>query len=65
MQANERETLTLAEAFGRLGVGKTLGYQLVRDGRLPVLKLTARKVVVTRAALDALLAEGLASATPA
>ena len=44
---DERRTVPLRTAFGWLGIGKTLGYRLVRDGRfpVPVLRLGDRLVV--------------------
>ena len=52
-----RETHTLREACERLGIGKTLGYELARAGRFPVPVIRAgRRLLVSRAALDRLLA---------
>ena len=66
MQQNlaDQDTYTLQEAFSRLRVGRTLGYELVASGRLPVVRLTPKKMIVTRAALNALLAEGLLPSKP-
>jgi excisionase family DNA binding protein len=48
---------TVAEAATRLGIGRTLAYELIRSGAfpVPVIRL-GRRIVVPRAALDALLA---------
>lgn len=66
MQRNlaDQDTYTLQEAFSRLRVGRTIGYELVASGRLPVVRLTPKKMIGTRAALNALLAEGLLPSTP-
>lgn len=54
-----RETHTIPEACARIGIGKTLGYELARDGRFPVPIIKAgRRLLVSRAAVDRLLAEG-------
>ncbi len=36
---NERLLLTVEEAAKRLGIGRTLAWQLVRDGQLPSVRL--------------------------
>jgi excisionase family DNA binding protein len=36
---NERLLLTVEEAAQRLGIGRTLAWQLVRDGQLPSVRL--------------------------
>ena len=52
-----RETHTLREACARLGIGKTLGYDLARAGKFPVPVIRAgRRLLVSRAAVDRLLA---------
>lgn len=52
----ERGTYSAPEAFARLGVGRTLGYQMIRDGRLPALRF-GRRVVVPVAAIERLLSD--------
>ncbi len=53
-----RETHTLQEACKRIGIGKTLGYELARAGAFPVPVIKAgRRLLVSRAALDRLLAD--------
>jgi len=62
----ERETHTLREACARLGVGKTLGYELARVGRFPVPVIrVGRRLLVSRAAVDRLLAASGGEATAA
>ncbi len=52
-----RETHTLQEACKRLGIGKTLGYELARAGTFPVPVIKAgRRLLVSRTAVDRLLA---------
>jgi excisionase family DNA binding protein len=52
----ERLTLTIEEVAQMLGCGRSLAYDMARDGRLPVLRL-GRKMVVPRVAVEKLLAE--------
>lgn len=53
----DRSTLTVEEAAARLGISRTLAYELARAGRLPVPVLRlGRRVVVSRMALDRVLA---------
>jgi excisionase family DNA binding protein len=47
----------MAEAARLLGIGERHMRTLCHDGRIPVLRL-GRRVLVTRAALEHLLAEG-------
>jgi excisionase family DNA binding protein len=56
----DRSTLTVEEAAARLGISRTLAYELARAGRLPVPVLRlGRRVVVSRMALDRVLAADL------
>lgn len=52
----ESQTLSVEEAARRLGIGRTLAYELATTDRLPipVIRL-GRRLVVARAALDRLL----------
>lgn len=49
-------TYSLAEAAAVLGVGETLMRELVRTGRVPMLRL-GRRVLVRRSTLERLLEE--------
>ena len=51
----QRLTLTVEEVAELLGIGRGLAYQMVRDGRLPVLRF-GRRIVVPRRSIDELLA---------
>lgn len=50
----EPGTYTAQEAFTRLGCGRTLGYEMIHDGRLPAIRM-GRRVLVPRAAIEQLL----------
>ena len=53
----ERAVLSVPEASARLGIGKTLGYELARTNRFPVRVLRlGRRLVVPTAALAEVLA---------
>ena len=51
----ERQTLTVEEACDRLGIGRTLGYELARRGELPGVIRLGRRLLVSRPALDRVL----------
>ena len=56
-QENERATCSVEEAATILGIGRRLAYEMARDGRLPgTIRLGKRRLVVSRIALDRLLA---------
>jgi predicted DNA-binding transcriptional regulator AlpA len=58
-QRLESRTVPIRAAFRELGVGKTSGYDAVRNGTfpLPVIRL-GRRLVVARAELDRILGQG-------
>jgi excisionase family DNA binding protein len=52
----DRGTMTVEEAAARLGISRTLAYELAREGRLPVPVIRlGRRVVVSRLALERVL----------
>lgn len=58
MRTNDmnRATLTVEEAAERLGISRTLAYELASTGRLPVPVLRlGRRIVVSRLALERVL----------
>ncbi len=50
--ASEKLAYSVDEAAERLGIGRTLAYDLIREGRLPSLKLGNRRLIA-RADLEA------------
>ena len=56
VQEPGRLTLTIPECAEALGKGRNTAYELVAQGKLPVLRL-GRRLVVPKAALEKLLAE--------
>ena len=52
-------TLTVPEVALRLGISRGLAYEMVRDGRIPSLRLGRKRLVVSRAVIDAMLAPEL------
>ncbi len=55
-EINPKATLSVEEACDFLGIGKTLGYRLAREGKLPTIRL-GRKLVVVRSKLERMLDE--------
>jgi len=53
--ATARLTYTVEEAARALGISRGLAYQMVREGRLPALRLGQRRLIIPRAALEDLL----------
>jgi excisionase family DNA binding protein len=60
---SDRITLTVEEAGARLGISRTLAYELVRRGDIPSIRLGRRALVPIRA-LE-LMVESVASETSA
>jgi excisionase family DNA binding protein len=56
---SDRITLTVEEAGARLGISRTLAYELVRRGDIPSIRL-GRRVLVPIRALE-LMVESVAS----
>lgn len=52
---DERATLTIDQTAKLLGISRGSVYEGVRAGRIPSLRISPRRIVVPRAALDALL----------
>ena len=51
----EKLVMTVEEAGEALGIGRNLAYELVRQGRIPTIRMGARRLVVPVAALNKLL----------
>ncbi|QKC91039.1 DNA-binding protein [Mesorhizobium sp. NZP2234] len=51
---NARQTITVAEAAQALGIGRNAGYDAVRRGEIPVIKI-GKRLLVPKAALDRIL----------
>jgi excisionase family DNA binding protein len=59
--AAARDVLTVREVQHVLGIGRNATYELIASGRLPSVRVTARRIVVTKKALEVFL--GLAPNT--
>ncbi len=57
MPDNERLTLTIPEVARALGISRNLAYELAKQGKIPALRLSLRRLVVPRYALERMLAE--------
>ena len=53
--ATARLTYTVEEAATALGISRGLAYAMVREGRLPALRLGPRRLIIPCAALEGLL----------
>ena len=53
-----------AQAFHLLGIGKTLGFNLIRDGTLPKVRLGGRAIGIPLAAIRALIEGGMTAPQP-
>lgn len=56
------EILTPADVQHVLGIGRNATYELLASGKLPSIRVTPRRIIVTRQALEAFL--GLVANTP-
>ena len=54
---DDRLVLTVTEAAQLLKIGRSCAYEAVRNGQLPVIRM-GRRILVPRAALERLLANG-------
>jgi excisionase family DNA binding protein len=52
---NERATVTVGEAARILGIGRAAAYEGVRLGRIPAIRISLRRIVVPKRALENLL----------
>lgn len=55
----ESDTHTVAEAAARLGISAGAYYRGIQKGELPAIRLTARRLVVPKLAVDRILAQTL------
>ncbi len=61
--SNARDVLSVREVQTILGIGRNATYELIASGRLPSVRVTPRRIIVTKASLEAFL--GLPSNRPA
>ena len=52
---NARDVLSVREVQQILGIGRNAAYELIASGRLPSVRVTARRIVVTKMALEVFL----------
>jgi excisionase family DNA binding protein len=52
----ERLTMTVEEAGDALGISRATAYTLVNTGRLPAIRISDRRIIIPRKAIDDLLA---------
>ncbi len=51
----EKLTMDIPEAARALGISRATAYALVREGKLPAIRISERRVVIPKAALAKLL----------
>ena len=51
----ERLTMNVSEVADALGISRILAYNLVAQGKIPSIRISARRLLVPRAALTRLL----------
>jgi excisionase family DNA binding protein len=52
---NAHDVLSVREVQQILGIGRSATYELIASGRLPSVRVTPRRIVVTKTALEAFL----------
>jgi len=52
----ERLTYTVTDAARMLGISRNLAYDLIKQGRLPAIRISDKRLIVPKAALLKLLA---------
>lgn len=57
MKDNERLTLSIPEVARILGISRNLAYELAKQGKIPALRLSVRRLVVPKDALERMLAQ--------
>lgn len=57
----EKKTLSLPEFAKVMGISRSLAYILAKEGKLPVIKLGAKRVVVPKAAVEKMLKGGVSN----
>ena len=50
-------TMTVEEAGDALGISRATAYALAREGRLPVIRISDRRLIVPKVAIEKMLAE--------
>jgi hypothetical protein len=61
--SDARDVLSVRDVQRILGIGRNATYELIASGRLTSVRVTPRRIIVTRASLEAFL--GLPSNRPA
>jgi len=54
-EKTERMTMTIEEAGEALGISRATAYTLAKQGRLPVIKISDRRWIVPKRAIESLL----------
>jgi excisionase family DNA binding protein len=55
--SDEQMTMSVLEACKRLGISKNLGYDAIRRGEIPAIRI-GKRLLISRAVLEKMLSEG-------
>lgn len=55
----ERLVMSVEEAGDALGISRATAYMLVNTGRLPSIRISDRRIIIPRKAIDELLASAI------
>lgn len=53
----EKLVYTIEQAAEKLSISRATAYSLAREGRLPVIRISDRRLIVPKVALEKMLAE--------
>jgi excisionase family DNA binding protein len=53
----EKLVYTIDETASKLGLSRATAYSLAREGRIPAIRISERRLVVPKVALEKMLAE--------
>ena len=56
----ERLTIDIETAAKLLGIGRSLAYELAREGKIPTLHLGKRRIVVPKKAIERMIENAIA-----
>jgi excisionase family DNA binding protein len=59
----ERLVMTVEQVAVALGISRSTAYMLVNTGRLPAIRISDRRIIIPRKAIDELLASAILCST--
>lgn len=55
--SEEKLTYTISECCKLLGISRATAYSLAKQGRLPVIRISDRRLIIPKVALERMLSE--------